>query len=87
VCSEVDGRIRAGIKVPLPEKSLYTVSLVTSPIVRIVKLNKNRAIFWIFLYVVYSTLLRLPALRFHCVGRCWDGTQDCCGFGIESQTL
>ncbi len=24
---------------------------------------------------VYSTLLRLPLLRFHCVGGCWDWTQ------------
>ncbi len=29
----------------------------------------------------------LPPLRFHCVGGCWDRTQDCCDFGIGSQTL
>ncbi len=28
-------------------------------------------IFWIFFYVLYSTLLCLPPLRFHCVGGCW----------------
>jgi hypothetical protein len=28
-------------------------------------------------YIGYSTLLHLPPLRFHCVGRCWDRTQDC----------
>jgi hypothetical protein len=38
-------------------------------------------------YVLYSTLLHLPPLRFHCVGGCWDRTQDCCDFGIGSQTL
>ncbi len=27
-----------------------------------------------FLYVLYSTLLHLPPLRFHCVGGCWDRT-------------
>ncbi len=44
--------------------------------------------FWIFLfYVRYTTLLHLPPLRFYCVGGCWDGTQDCCDFGIDSQTL
>jgi hypothetical protein len=37
--------------------------------------------------VHYSTLLHLPLLRFHFVGGCWDRTQDCCDFGIESQTL
>ncbi len=38
--------------------------------------------------VRYSTLLHLPPLRFHCVGGgCWDRTQDCCDFGIDSQTL
>jgi hypothetical protein len=27
-------------------------------------------------YVLYSTLLHLPLLRFHCVGGCWDRTQN-----------
>ncbi len=27
-----------------------------------------------FLKVLYSTLLHLPPLRFHCVGGCWDRT-------------
>ncbi len=31
-----------------------------------------------FLYVLNLTLLHLPTLRFHCVGGCWDRTQDCC---------
>jgi hypothetical protein len=43
--------------------------------------------FLIFFYVLYSTLLHLPPLRFYCVGECWDRTQDCCDFGIGSQTL
>ncbi len=30
-----------------------------------------------YFYVRYSTLLHLPPLRFHCVGGCWDRTQDC----------
>ncbi len=38
---------------------------------------------WIF-KVLYLTLLYLPPLRFHCVGGCWDRTQDCCDFGIGS---
>ncbi len=33
-------------------------------------ININRGIFWIFLYVLYSTLLHLPPLRLHCVGEC-----------------
>ncbi len=40
-----------------------------------------------FFYVLYSTLLHLLPLRFNCVGGCWDRTQDCCDFGISSQTL
>jgi len=43
--------------------------------------------FFPFLYVLYSTLLRLPPLRFHCVGGRWEWTQDCCDFGIGCQTL
>ena len=47
-----------------------------------------QADFWIFfLYVLYSTLLHLPPLRFHCVGECWDRTQDCCDFGMGSLPL
>jgi hypothetical protein len=39
-----------------------------------------------FFYVLFSTLLHLPPLRFHCVEGCWDRTY-CCDFGIGSQTL
>jgi hypothetical protein len=38
-------------------------------------------------FVLYATLFHLPPLRFHCVGGCWDRTQDSCDFGIGSQTL
>jgi hypothetical protein len=39
-------------------------------------------------YVLYSTLLNLPPLRFHCVRGCWDPTQGCCDFCIwESHVL
>ncbi len=38
--------------------------------------------FWIFMYVLYSTLLHLPPLIFHCDGGCWDRTQDSFVFGI-----
>ncbi len=37
-------------------------------------------------YVHYSTLLHLPPLKFHCVGGCWDRTQDCCDIGIDALT-
>jgi hypothetical protein len=40
--------------------------------------------FVFFFYVLYSTLLRLPPLIFHCVVGCWDRTQGCCDFGIDS---
>jgi hypothetical protein len=47
-------------------------------------------IFWgdfsIF-FVLYSTLLHLPHLRFHCADGCWDRTQDRCNLCIGSQTL
>jgi hypothetical protein len=46
-------------------------------------------IFWIFGFFLnarYSTLLRLPPLRFHCVGGCWYRTQDSCDYGIDCQT-
>jgi hypothetical protein len=50
---------------------------------------RKRGIFMMFSFYVlgYTTLLNLPTLRFRCVGGCWDRTQDCCDFGIVSQTL
>ncbi len=38
-----------------------------------------------FVYVLYSTLLHLPTLRFHYARGGWDRTQNCCDFGIGSQ--
>jgi hypothetical protein len=38
-------------------------------------------------YVRYSTLILLPPLRFHCVGGCWDRTQESFDVDIDSQTL
>jgi hypothetical protein len=40
----------------------------------ILQVNINRGIIWIFFFVLYSTLLHLPLLRFYCVGGCWDRT-------------
>jgi ABC-type multidrug transport system permease subunit len=44
-------------------------------------------IFFLFLIVLYSALLRLPPLRFHCADGYWDRTQDRCNKCIGSQTL
>jgi hypothetical protein len=48
---------------------------------------KGEFVGFFYFYVSYSTLLHLPPLRFNCVGGCWDRTQDCRDFGIDSQTL
>ncbi len=40
--------------------------------------------FFKIFYILYSSLLHLRPLKFHCVGGCWDRTQDCCDFGIGS---
>jgi hypothetical protein len=45
-------------------------------------------IFWgefLFFVVLYSALLHLPPLRFHCADGCWDRTQDRCIWCIDSQ--
>ncbi len=42
---------------------------------------------FIFFFVLYSALLHLPPLRFHCADGCWDRTQDRCSWCIDSQTL
>ncbi len=33
-------------------------------------------IFFFFFFILYSALLHLPPLRFHCPDGCWDRTQD-----------
>jgi hypothetical protein len=38
-------------------------------------------------FVLYSTLLHLAPLRFHCADGCWDRTQDRCNWCIGSQML
>jgi hypothetical protein len=38
-------------------------------------------------FLCTDVLLHLPRLRLHCIGGYWDRTQDCCEFGIGSQTL
>ncbi len=40
-----------------------------------------------FIFIFMYALFPLPSPRFHCVGGCWDRTQDCCNFVIDSQTL
>jgi hypothetical protein len=48
------------------------------------KQNMDKGILGFFFYVLYSTLLHLPPLRFHCVVGCWD--QDYCDSGISMQS-
>jgi hypothetical protein len=44
---------------------------------------KHFFVFYFFIFsVIYSTLLHLPPFRFHCVGGCWDLTQDSCDLGL-----
>ncbi len=40
-----------------------------------------------FFFLLYSTLLSLPPLRFHRADDCWDRTQDRCNWCIGSRTL
>jgi hypothetical protein len=40
--------------------------------------------FWLFFYVLYSTLLHLLPVRLHWVGGCRDRIQDCRDFGIQT---
>jgi hypothetical protein len=57
-------------------------------LIRKAKLNKiNRGKNICYVRVLYSTLLHLPTLRFHCVGRCRDRTEDCCDFGSDALTI
>jgi hypothetical protein len=52
-------------------------------------LRKPRGDFLDFFLFVYDiqNCPHLPPLRFHCVGGCWDRTQDSCDYGIDCQTL
>jgi hypothetical protein len=43
--------------------------------------------FFFIYFVLYSALLHLPSLRFHCADGCWDRIQYRCNWCIDSQTL
>ncbi len=59
--------------------------LLQPPMTRISQIYCKIGIFGAFSFNVRnSTLLHLPPLRFHCVGGCWDRSQDCCDIGIHS---
>jgi hypothetical protein len=49
--------------------------------------DPSKGDFFLDLVVLYSTMLYLPPLRFHCVGGCWDRSQNCCDFGTRCQAL
>jgi hypothetical protein len=56
-------------------------------VVALKKAEAESNIFFFFFSVLYSALLHLPPLRFHCADGCWDRTQDRCKWCIDSQTL
>jgi hypothetical protein len=43
--------------------------------------------FGFFLFMSLFNTASSAAPRFHCVGGCWDRTQDCYDFGMNSQTI
>jgi hypothetical protein len=79
----------------LPRESAPTPSNIPNPLRALggqpLKRVRHKIIggifFWIFFFILYSTLLHLPPLRFHCADECWDRTQDRCNCCIGSQTL
>jgi hypothetical protein len=45
------------------------------------QIYKGGYIFFYFLSTFFNTL-HLPPLGMHCVGGCWDRTQNCCDFAL-----
>ncbi len=76
-------RASLGLSTALPCKSCAQMSSIMYCIVLWfytrqwgVQIRNIRFIFIFF--VLYSSLLHLPPLRFHCADGCWDSTQDRC---------
>ncbi len=63
--------------------TLY-VYIVKKPFYMIIILKGN---FFDFHTLFNTASYAAPPPRFHCVGGCWDRTQDCCDFGVGCQTL
>jgi len=62
---------------------LFNIFLQSRPFKNYFKKN----IFWgnlIFFFLLYSALLHLRSLRFHCANGWWDRTQDSCNWCIGS---
>jgi hypothetical protein len=64
----------------------YSVLIVVTGIALLIKYVQITTVYSLFI-TIFSTLIHLPPLRFHCVGGCWDRTQDSCDYGIDCQTL
>jgi hypothetical protein len=62
-------------KINLLTLSIQNEKKVLFVLLQIVVMKEKKGDF--SFYVRYSTLIHLPHLRFHCVGRCWDRTQEC----------
>ncbi len=79
----------------LPRESAPTPSTIPNPLralggppLKRVKHKIKGGYFFGCFFILYSALLHLPPLRFHCVDECWDRTQeDRCNCCIGSQTL
>ncbi len=59
---------------PLPALDVWTARHVATEAKKGISQSLNRDSF----YVLFPTLLHLPPFRFHCVGRFWVTTQNCC---------
>ncbi len=91
ICWNMPARVRISCMALIVSSSILSPSSETAQYLAMNYIKKckyvHKGIFWVCFMYVISTLLHLRPLRFHCVGGCWDRSQDCCYFGIDSQTL
>jgi hypothetical protein len=71
------------VKLMVKMKNLFRLKDGLGPCLEDAKVKRRLS----FHNKLYSALLHLPPLRFHCADGCWDRTQDRCNWCIGSQTL
>jgi hypothetical protein len=75
------------LKFGLRQKCLGFSNLVKAAgdsVLRFLYFYYEEGFLWSFC-VLYSAQLHLPPLRFHCVGGCWNWSQDCCDLSIGAR--
>jgi hypothetical protein len=74
LCVCIKNRAQNKLKIDERRINNYLIGTENEPIKSLLMIGRKNSFFVVIcriFYILYSTLLHLPPLRFHCVGGCW----------------